>query len=69
MFDPMTLLSTLLQNNPTVANNAQAKNMLDVIRRGDSAVGEQIAMNLCNTYGISKDDAIKRAEQFFGIRM
>ena len=59
------IIGTLLKMNPQVANNPRAMEMLNVIQRGDAQKGEQIANNLCHTYGISKEDATKQAENFF----
>ena len=58
----------LIKNNPQIANNQNASEMLNTIQNGDSAKGRQIAVNLCNTYGISPEQALAKAKQFFGIR-
>nr|DAZ47154.1 MAG TPA: Coenzyme PQQ synthesis protein D [Caudoviricetes sp.] len=57
----------LLQNNPNVAKNPQAQEMLKVIQNGDSQRGQMIAENLCKTYGITKEDALAQAKRFFHI--
>lgn len=57
----------LLSSNPNIANNPQAKEYLDLIRNGDAVRGQQIANNLCKTYGMSVQDAIACAKQFFHI--
>lgn len=57
----------IICNNPNIANNPNAQQMIDVIRRGDAAQGEQIANNLCQTYGISRDQAIQQARSLFHI--
>lgn len=62
------LISNLINNNPNIQNNPQAKEYLDVIQHNDSARGQQIAENLCKTYGVSTEEAVNRAKQFFGIR-
>lgn len=59
------IIGTLLKMNPQVANNPRAMEMLNVIQSGDTQKGEQIANNICKTYGISKEDATKQAENFF----
>lgn len=59
----------LLMQNPNVANNPNAQEFIQVIQNGDSVKGEQIAQNLCNTYGISKEDAIRNAKSFFHLPM
>lgn len=61
------LAMTMISNNPQIANNPQAKSMIEVIQSGDAERGRQIAENLCNTYGVSKEDAVKQARSFFKI--
>ena len=56
----------LIEKNPNVSNNPMGKQMVEVIRSGDSAKGEQLANNLLNTYGVSRDDALAQAKKFFG---
>lgn len=62
------LAMTMISNNPQIANNPQAKSMIEVIQSGDAERGRQIAENLCNTYGVSKEDAVKQAKSFFKIQ-
>ena len=57
----------LLAQNPNIANNPNAQEFIQVIQNGDSVKGAQIAQNLCDTYGVSKDDAIKNAKTFFNL--
>lgn len=63
----MGLALDLVQKNPALANNPNAREMIDVIRSGDAAKGQQIAKNLCDTYGVKPDDAISQARSFFRI--
>jgi hypothetical protein len=68
MNDPiMQFAANMIRNNPNIANNPRNKDLVNVILNGDSARGEQIATNLCNTYGVSKEDGIQQAKQFFNI--
>ena len=64
----LNLAMTMISNNPQIANSPQAKSMIEVIQSGDAERGRQIAENLCNTYGISKEDAVKQAKSFFKIQ-
>ena len=59
----------LLMQNPNVASNPNAQEFIQVIQNGDSVKGEQIAQNLCDTYGMSKEDAIRNAKSFFHLPM
>lgn len=65
MFDMISFALNLLSQNPNIRSNPQMQNMLQVIQSRDSVRGQQIAENLCNTYGISKEDAISNARNFF----
>lgn len=68
MNDLKSFAMMLLRQNPNIMNNPQAQHMVSIIQNGDSTQGQQIAENLCKTYGISKEDAIQQAKQFFGMR-
>ena len=57
----------MISRNPRVANNPQFKQMIDVIQNGNDDQGQQIAENICKTYGVSKEDALTDAKRFFGI--
>lgn len=67
MINMQQFAMNLLQNNPNIAKNPQAQEMLKVIQNGDSQRGQMIAENLCKTYGITKEDALTQAKQFFHI--
>lgn len=62
------IVNAVLQRNPNVRNNPQAQEYLNVISSGDSQKGQQIAENLCKTYGMTKEQAIAQAKGFFGIK-
>lgn len=61
-FDPNQLLNFLLQSNPQIQNNPMAQSMLGVIQSGNAQQGEQIADNLCKTYGVTREQAIQQAQ-------
>lgn len=63
-----TLLQGLMANNPAIANNPNAQNYLNVIQNNDQTKGEEIANNLCQTMGVTKEQAIAQAKAFFGLR-
>lgn len=66
-FDPRQMAMNLLMRNPAIANNPQAQSLIEVIQNGDSERGKQIADNLCQTYGVTREEAIGKAKNFFGI--
>lgn len=57
----------LIGRNPQIANNPNAKELLNVIQNGDQAKGTQIAQNLCSTYGMTPEQAVNQAKKFFNI--
>lgn len=67
MFNPINFAMQMIQNNPNIANNPQAQHMLEVIQSGNAEEGQKIANNLLQTYGVSKDDALKQAKGFFNL--
>lgn len=57
----------MASRNPNIANNPRNSEMFKAIQNGDAKTGQQIAENLCKTYGVSKDEAISQARQFFNL--
>ena len=55
----------IIGSNPQIAQNSNAQQMIDVIKRGDAQKGQQIAKNLCDTYGVKPEQAIQQARSFF----
>ena len=54
-----------LKSNPNFAHNPLAQNLLAAIQSGNSKKGEEIARNLCETYGVKPEDACRQAMSFF----
>lgn len=65
--NPMQFAMNMLQNNPQVMNNPQAQGLMQVIQSGDAAKGQQMAENLCKTYGVTPNQALEEARKFFHI--
>lgn len=63
----MNFAINLLNHSPNVANNPQAQAMIQVLKTGDASRGEEIARNLCQTYGISPQQAVNQASTFFNL--
>lgn len=59
------IIKNLLQNNPYIANNPRAASMIKIIESGDSVKGEELANNLCQTYGLSREEALHQAKEYF----
>lgn len=54
-----------LSNNPAMVKNPIAQGLLEAIRTGDQKKGEEIANNLCKTYGVTPQEACQQAMRFF----
>lgn len=65
MNNPMSMLLNMAMQNSAIANNPRAQEMIQVIQSGDAQKGQQIAMNLCKTYGVSKEQAVGMATEYF----
>lgn len=63
----MQFAMAMINKNPAIQNNPQAQEYINIIQNNDSAKGEQIATNLCNTYGVTKEQAIAQAKKYFGL--
>ena len=61
----MNFVNRLLAGNPQLRNNPMAHNALSALQKGDDATGEQIARNLCESYGITPEEAYAQAMRFF----
>lgn len=61
----MQQMMAMVENSPQFANNPNAREMLRCIKEGDAKKGEQIARNLCETYGIQPEQAVQNARNFF----
>lgn len=64
-FDVRQMAMNVISRNPAIANNPRAQEYLQVIQNGDSHRGQQIADNLCQSFGVSREDALRQAKQFF----
>lgn len=57
----------LISRNPNIRNNPNFQPMIQAIETGDSARGEQLANNLLQSMGVSREDALAKARQFFNL--
>lgn len=56
-----------ISRNSNNFNSPMGQQFIEILRSGNSAAGEQMVNNLCQSYGISKEQALQQARQFFGI--
>lgn len=73
-FNPQQLAQSLISKNSGlmnasgVMNNPQVQSMLNVVQNGDATQGEEIANNLCQTFGVTKEEAVQQAISYFGLK-
>lgn len=48
-------------------NNPMANNLIQIIQNGDQKSGEQMARNICQSMGVSIEDATQMARKFFSL--
>lgn len=65
MADLSQMAMMLLKQNPNVANSPQGKQFLEILQSGDASKGEQMARNLCQSYGVTPEEAYNKAKSFF----
>lgn len=53
----------MIRNNPQIAQNPNSQAMIQAIENGDEVAGTQLANNILNTYGLSKEQGISMALQ------
>ena len=66
MHNPMVFAMNMLRMNPQLRNNPQAQEWLQVIQSGDSARGEELANNILQSIGMTKEQAMQEASKRFG---
>lgn len=65
----MGVISRVLANMaPAMASNPNARAMIQAVQSGDASTGEKIARNLCQSYGMTPEQAVQQAESFFHIQ-
>lgn len=56
-----------IEASPQYASNPNARAMVECIRSNDSQRGQEIARNLCQTYGITPEQAVQQARGMLGL--
>lgn len=59
------MLMQQAMSNPRIANNPQAQQVMRILQSGDAKAGEEMARNLCQTYGIDPNQGVAQAQQAF----
>lgn len=65
IINPMQMVLNQLANNPNIVNDPQKKHMLEVLQTGNAEEGKKIAQELCQTYGVSMEEAVQKSKSFF----
>lgn len=68
MMNPMQFAMQALQQNPNIANNPNAQHMIQVLQNGTDQEREELAKNLCQSYGVTPEQAIQQAKSFFKVQ-
>ena len=67
MLNIMNFAMGVISQNPQIANNTNAREMINVIQSGNFKRCQQIAQNLCQSNNITPEEAVKQACSFFGL--
>lgn len=59
------LMQRAIQNNPNLANNPNSQRIIQILQSGDSKAGEELARNICQSLGMSPEQAYQQAIQGF----
>lgn len=60
----------LIRNNKNSLPNAPwVKGAVEAIMSGDATKGAEIANNLCSSFGVSREDAVRQSMQEFNIKL
>lgn len=49
----------MINKNPDIANSPMGKNALEALRNRDSQKGEELANNILQTHGVSREEALQ----------
>lgn len=63
--NPMQFILNKVAQDPRFQNSPQAQEILQVIQSGDAKRGEELAKNYCQTYGVTPEQGLQQARQFF----
>ena len=67
MFDARQFAMNFMSQNQNLPNNPLVQQYASLIQGGDAKRGEEVANNILKSYGISKEEGMQMAKQFFHI--
>lgn len=59
------IVNLMMQHQRPNQMTPQQKEFMNILSSNDAQRGEAIANNLCQSMGISRDEAVRQAQQFF----
>lgn len=65
--DLRTIALSIIDRNPSIANDPKNRDMIAALRSGDSVRGQQMANDICKRTGKTPDQASQEARKFFKI--
>lgn len=63
--NPQQFLQQMMQRNPNFANNPQAQQYIQVLMSGDAQKGQELARNICGSFGVTPEQGVQQAQQYF----
>lgn len=67
MFDARQFATNFMNQNRNLPNNPLVQQYASLIQSGDAKRGEEVANNILKSYGITKEEGMQMAKQFFHI--
>lgn len=61
---PQQFLQQAIRMNPGLQNNPQAQQYIQVIMNGDAQKGQELARNICGSFGVSPEQGVQQAQQY-----
>lgn len=58
-------IQKLFDANPEIAAKPMAKELMSILESGNTKAGEDLANNLLNSYGATRDNVVQQATSFF----
>ena len=58
----------MIKQNPKyqqMMNNPNSAELIRILETGDAEAGAKVAQNICDTYGVTKEQATQQAMNFF----
>lgn len=65
MIDFQKMALKIIEKNPNLAKDPQNKELIDALRSGDQKKGEELALRLCTDRGVTPEQAVSEAKNFF----